>query len=70
MFRLYDVVCGLCLITMKPKRKLPVEYYLRPQGRFRHLFTPKTRHDIINAIQAYVDKKWQEIQKLEQLTQQ
>ncbi len=69
MFPLYEVEKGQYRITMKPKRKLPVEYYLRPQGRFRHLFTPKTRHDIINDIQAYVDKKWQELQRMEQLTQ-
>ena len=35
---LYEVVNGVYKITYKPAKKLPVEEFLRPQRRFKHLF--------------------------------
>ena len=32
-----------------------------PQGRFRHLFKPDLRQDIIDEIQAEVDRRWHEL---------
>ncbi len=29
------------------------------QGRFRHLFRPEKREDLINSIQEWVDLRWQ-----------
>ncbi|RLI13948.1 pyruvate ferredoxin oxidoreductase [Candidatus Bathyarchaeota archaeon] len=45
-------------IAKKPELKKPVEEYLRPQGRFRHLFEPEKREDLIADIQAGVDAEW------------
>ena len=45
------------IITKKLKQRKPVEEYLKIQGRFRHLFKPVKRQDIINKIQEEVDRK-------------
>jgi pyruvate ferredoxin oxidoreductase beta subunit len=36
-----------------------VEEYLQSQGRFRHLFRPEKREDLIDSIQAWVDHRWE-----------
>ena len=46
-------------IARRPESKKPVEEYLQMQGRFRHLFRPERRGDLIDSIQAWVDLKWQ-----------
>lgn len=38
---LYEVVNGKYRITYKPREKKPVEYYLKQQARYRHLFKAK-----------------------------
>ncbi|UCE28720.1 MAG: pyruvate ferredoxin oxidoreductase, partial [Candidatus Bathyarchaeota archaeon] len=45
------------VIALKPERKKPVKDYLKTQGRFRHLFTPKFEH-ITDEIQQIIDKRW------------
>jgi len=45
------------IITKKLKDRKPVEEYLKIQGRFRHLFKPVKRQDIIDKIQEEVDRK-------------
>ena len=45
------------IITKKLKQRKPVEEYLKIQGRFRHLFKPVKRQDIIDKIQEEVDRK-------------
>ncbi|HEX17527.1 MAG TPA: pyruvate synthase subunit beta [Thermoplasmatales archaeon] len=45
------------IITKKLKHRKPVEEYLKVQGRFRHLFMPVKRQDIIDKIQEEVDRK-------------
>lgn len=53
MFPLYEVFHGEeYRITMEPD-DLPVEDYLKPQGRFRHL----TEEDV-DIIQERVDYEW------------
>ena len=37
---LYEVVNGKYKITYKPAKKLPIEEFLKPQKRFRHMFKP------------------------------
>jgi len=49
-------------IALKPERKKPVEEYLKTQGRFRHLFTPKFK-GVIEEIQRITDKRWQRLLK-------
>jgi len=57
---LYEVENGQWKLTYRPKEKLPVEEFLKPQGRFRHLFAEQNKH-IIKELQAQVDRKWREL---------
>jgi len=66
---LYEVVEGVYKITYKPKEKLPIEEWLKPQGRFRHLFRPEKREDIIRELQEAVDRHWEELLRKERCTQ-
>ncbi|OYD16844.1 pyruvate ferredoxin oxidoreductase [candidate division WOR-3 bacterium JGI_Cruoil_03_51_56] len=45
-------------ITYEPKTKLPIEEFLKPQGRFSHLFKDESGKKIIREIQDYIDEKW------------
>jgi pyruvate ferredoxin oxidoreductase beta subunit len=56
----FEVDHGVWKLNYKPKEKLPVEEFLKPQGRFRHLFRPEHRH-VIDELQAEVDQRWAEI---------
>jgi pyruvate ferredoxin oxidoreductase beta subunit len=49
---------GQVVHTKPPPRRVPVERYLETQGRFRHLFEPERREDLIAEIQARVDAYW------------
>ncbi len=60
---LYEVENGEWRLTYKPKKKKPVEEWLKRQGRFRHLFRPENRH-MIDRLQAEVDCRWQRLLKL------
>jgi pyruvate ferredoxin oxidoreductase beta subunit len=51
---------GAWKLNYKPKEKLPVEEFLKTQGRFRHLFRPENRH-VIDELQDEVDQKWDEL---------
>ncbi|MCK4968041.1 MAG: pyruvate ferredoxin oxidoreductase, partial [Candidatus Aenigmarchaeota archaeon] len=37
---LYEVKSGVYKITHQPLKKIPITEFLKPQGRFRHLFKP------------------------------
>jgi pyruvate ferredoxin oxidoreductase beta subunit len=60
---LFEVEDGEWQLTYKPKEKLPVEEWLKRQGRFRHLFRPENRH-VIDELQAEVDRRWKRLLKL------
>ena len=64
---LYEVVDGVYKISYKPAKKLPVEEFLRPQKRFRHMFKPGNEW-MIEDFQNEVDKRWQELLDLEAMT--
>lgn len=49
---------GQVVHTKPPLRRVPVERYLETQDRFRHLFEPERRVDLIDEIQARVDAYW------------
>ncbi len=51
-------------IANKPEKKVPIEDYLAGQGRFRHLFRPEKRDDLIKLFQEAVDQEWDYLQKL------
>jgi len=57
---LYEVEDGEWKLTYRPKEKLPIEEFLKPQGRFRHLFSEENKH-IISDLQAEVDRKWKQL---------
>lgn len=63
---LYEVVEGKYRITYKPKKPLPVEEWLKTQGRFRHLFRDEKGKERIAEFQAAVDRHWEELVKKEQ----
>ena len=65
---LYEVENGKWKINYTPRQKLPVTEYLKPQGRFAHLFRPENQH-ILEEIQKWVDSKWDLLQKKTQLLQ-
>ena len=64
---LYEVVDGVYKITYKPAKKLPIEEFLRPQRRFKHMFKPGNEW-MIEEFQKEVDKRWQELLNLEKMT--
>lgn len=49
--------------TKAPSERLPVEEYLKKQGRFAHLFFPQRNDALLAEIQARVDAYWQEAEK-------
>lgn len=57
---LFEVVDGKWLLNYEPKKKLPLEDFLRKQGRFKHLFKSGNEH-LIEAFQAETDRRWEEL---------
>ena len=58
---LFEVDHGQWILNYEPKKKLPIEDFLRKQGRFKHLFKPGNEH-LIEQFQAEVDRRWEELQ--------
>lgn len=58
---MFEVVDGTWTLTYEPKKKLPIEDFLRPQRRFKHLFKPGNEY-LIEEFQKEIDKNWKEIQ--------
>ena len=57
---LYEVVDGKWILNYEPKNRLPIEDFLRPQGRFKHLFKPENEH-LIEKFQKEVDRRWEDL---------
>ena len=64
---LYEVIDGKYKINYKPAKKLPIEEFLRPQKRFKHMFKPGNEW-MIEEFQKEVDARWQELLDLEKIT--
>ena len=60
---LYEVIEGKYILNYRPKEKLPVQEYLKVQGRFSHMFHPGNEW-MIEQIQREVDLNWKELLKL------
>ena len=58
---LFEVVEGKWILSYEPKNKLPIEDFLKPQGRFKHLFKPGNE-ELIELFQKEVDKRWEDLQ--------
>jgi pyruvate ferredoxin oxidoreductase beta subunit len=61
---LYEIENGVAKITFKPKEKKPVVDFLKPQGRFKHLFKPENE-GLLAKIQTDIDWEWEKLQKEE-----
>lgn len=57
---LFEVDHGKWTLSYEPKKKLPIEDFLREQGRFKHLFKPGNE-DLIEQFQAEVDRRWEDL---------
>jgi pyruvate ferredoxin oxidoreductase beta subunit len=55
---LKEYVDGKVVHTKKPYPRIPIEEYLKKQGRFAHLFKPKRDERLLAELQAKVDKYW------------
>ena len=47
-------------LTYEPKKKKPIEDYMRLQGRFKHCFKPGNEW-MLESAQQYVDEKWEQL---------
>jgi pyruvate ferredoxin oxidoreductase beta subunit len=56
LFPVWEGRDGEVTSAAKIRRPQPVEAYLRPQKRFRHLFEPERRDDVIARVQARADR--------------
>ncbi|MFN3479981.1 MAG: thiamine pyrophosphate-dependent enzyme [Thermodesulfovibrionales bacterium] len=59
---LYEIENGVTKINYEPKEKKPVEEFLRPQGRFKHMFAPGNEW-LLKLFQEEVDKEWERLKK-------
>lgn len=59
---LYEVEHGITKINYTPKEKRPVEEFLRPQGRFKHMFAPGNEW-LIALLQDEVDREWERLNR-------
>ena len=57
---LFEVIDGKWILNYQPKNKLPLEEFLKKQGRFKHLFKAENEH-LIEAFQQEVDRRWEEL---------
>ncbi len=60
---IYEIEDDVWKLNYKPKKYVPIEEFLKPQGRFAHLFKPENRH-VIEEIQKDVDEYWNWILKM------
>ena len=56
LFPVFEAEHGEVVAVSKIRRRVPVEEYLLPQGRYEHLFRPSLREDVIERIQAIADR--------------
>ena len=57
---LFEVDHGKWILSYQPKNKLPIEDFLKVQGRFKHLFK-KGNEGLIEQFQAEVDRRWEDL---------
>jgi pyruvate ferredoxin oxidoreductase beta subunit len=63
---LYEIENGAIRVTVKPKEKKPLVNFLKPQGRFKHLFSPENEW-LLQQAQDEVDRTWERLLKEEAL---
>ncbi len=65
---LYEFENNRYRINYQPTKKLPVEEFLKLQGRFNHLFGSEQGAQVIAELQRYVDEQWELLQKKQALS--
>lgn len=63
---IYEVENGIYKVNYKPAKKLPIEEFLRPQKRFKHMFMPGNEW-MIEEMQRVIDERWEDLLALEKL---
>ena len=63
---IYEVVDGVYHVS-KPAKKLPIEEFLKPQKRFKHMFKPGNEW-MIEKFQEEIDRRWNELLAKEEMT--
>ncbi len=58
---LKEYIDGKVVHTKIPRDRMPVEDYLKTQGRFAHLFSPVRNEAMINEMQQRIDEYWQAV---------
>jgi pyruvate ferredoxin oxidoreductase beta subunit len=61
-FPLYEVERGKYKLSVNPHLE-PIENFLRPQGRFSHLFQPQYAEEL-NTLKTQVEQRWAALQEL------
>jgi pyruvate ferredoxin oxidoreductase beta subunit len=56
LFPLFEAVNGEMITSTPIRKKVDVEEYLKLQGRYSHLFSPKRNDEVINHLQRMADK--------------
>lgn len=64
---LYEYENGRYKVNYTPAKKLPVEEFLKPQGRFQHLFNTEAGRQVIAELQRHVDQQWELLLKKQAL---
>jgi len=59
---LYEVEDGHWRQTVQVRNRKPIEEFLKPQGRFKHLFKPENA-ELLARVQEEVDRAWEIVQK-------
>ncbi len=59
---LYEVIDGKWMLNYVPRKKLPIEDFLRSQKRFKHLFKPG-KEDLLAQFQMEVDRQWEALRR-------
>lgn len=57
---LFEVEEGRWKLSYEPKKKRPIVDFLKPQGRFKHLFK-KGNEVLLELFQAEVDRRWEDL---------
>jgi len=63
---MFEIVEGNLTLNYIPKKKLPVVDYLKPQGRFSHMFE-KGNEWMLEEVQKQTDKQWDMLLKLNEM---
>jgi pyruvate ferredoxin oxidoreductase beta subunit len=60
---IYEWQNGKYKVNYEPKEKKPVEEFMKPQGRFSHLFKDESGKAVVAELQRFVDEQWQLLHK-------